>query len=411
MRKKVWIPSAAGGAALALVATAGIATALHKNDVELTVDGVSTTIAVREDTVGEVMELEGIALDEHDVLLPGADTRITDGMEITVAYGRPLTLTVDGEEREVWTTARNVGDALAFLDLDQPDAKLSASRSTAISRQGLEMELVTAKDVTLDVAGTPTELTVAGTVADALTEAGVTPDEDDIVTPAADTTLTDGLAIAFVDVEVTSSTKYSAIPFKKTETTSAEMEKGTRKVTTKGVEGMSRETYSDVLHNGELVSSSLTESVISRQPVHQVTTVGTKVVPKAPTPEKAPAPEKAPDPVKAPSSKAASGSQSAIGSASTPSAEAAEAPSSSGSSINTARAAMWDGIASCESGNNWSINTGNGYYGGLQFDLPTWRSVNGQDFAAYPHQATREEQITVANRLYAQRGTQPWSCA
>ncbi len=83
----------------------------------------------------------------------------------------------------------------------------------------------------------------------------------------------------------------------------------------------------------------------------------------------------------------------------------------SGHGINLARAGMWDRIARCESGNNWSISTGNGYYGGLQFNLQTWRSVRGQDFAAYPHHASRAQQITVANRLYAKRGTQPWSCA
>ncbi len=87
------------------------------------------------------------------------------------------------------------------------------------------------------------------------------------------------------------------------------------------------------------------------------------------------------------------------------------ASTSSSGSLNLARVSMWDRIARCESGNNWSINTGNGYYGGLQFNLATWRSVNGQDFASYPHQASRAEQITVANRLYAKRGTQPWSCA
>ena len=78
---------------------------------------------------------------------------------------------------------------------------------------------------------------------------------------------------------------------------------------------------------------------------------------------------------------------------------------------NAAPQSPWDAIAQCESGGNWSINTGNGYYGGLQFNLATWRSVNGPDFAAYPHQASRAEQITVANRLYAQRGLQPWGCA
>ena len=101
--------------------------------------------------------------------------------------------------------------------------------------------------------------------------------------------------------------------------------------------------------------------------------------------------------------------------------KATSSPSSSSSSsssrssskkpaLNLARAAMWDRIARCESGNRWNINTGNGYYGGLQFNLATWRGVGGEDFATRPDLATRAEQITVANRLYAQRGLQPWTC-
>ncbi|MFT4218162.1 MAG: resuscitation-promoting factor [Micropruina sp.] len=78
--------------------------------------------------------------------------------------------------------------------------------------------------------------------------------------------------------------------------------------------------------------------------------------------------------------------------------------------INLARLNQWNKIAKCESGNRWHVNTGNGYYGGLQFNLATWKSVKGQHFAKYPHKATKSEQITVANRLYATRGFKPWSC-
>ena len=69
---------------------------------------------------------------------------------------------------------------------------------------------------------------------------------------------------------------------------------------------------------------------------------------------------------------------------------------------------VWDDLAQCESGGNWSINTGNGYYGGLQFSLSTWNGYGGAEFAEYPHEATRAEQITVAERLRAARGYQPW---
>ncbi len=413
-RKKLWIPAAASGAAIALITGTGIATALHKNDIELSVDGVAIPIAVRENTVGEVLELEGISLDQHDVVLPAADTRITQDMEITVAYGRPLTITVDGQQRKVWTTAQSVGQALAFLNLNEADSKLSASRSTAIGRKGLSMEVATAKDVTLTVAGAPSRVSIAGTVADVLTDADITPDADDIVTPAPETTLTDGLQVSFVNVDVTSRTKEVSIPFDSTQTTSAEMDKGTEKVTTKGVEGLKRETWTDVHHDGGLISSTMGESVISRQPVHQVTTVGTKVEPEVVEPEvvepEVVEPEVVEPEVVESTPVEASPTDKATPAPDSSSAES-DSASSSGKALNLDRAAMWDRIATCESTNNWSINTGNGYYGGLQFNLQTWRSVNGQDFAAYPHQASRAEQITVANRLYASRGTQPWSCA
>ena len=64
--------------------------------------------------------------------------------------------------------------------------------------------------------------------------------------------------------------------------------------------------------------------------------------------------------------------------------------SSGGWSVN------WDAIAKCESGNNWSINTGNGYYGGLQFDIGTWLSNGGGAYAPRADLATKDQQIAVA---------------
>ena len=70
----------------------------------------------------------------------------------------------------------------------------------------------------------------------------------------------------------------------------------------------------------------------------------------------------------------------------------------------------WDAIAQCESGGNWSINTGNGYYGGLQFDRGTWLSNGGGDYAARADLATKDQQIAIAERVYAARGLSPWAC-
>ena len=68
----------------------------------------------------------------------------------------------------------------------------------------------------------------------------------------------------------------------------------------------------------------------------------------------------------------------------------------------------WDRLAQCEAGGNWQINTGNGYYGGLQFNAGTWRAYGGNEFAPLPHQATREQQIAVAERTLAKQGWGAW---
>jgi peptidoglycan hydrolase-like protein with peptidoglycan-binding domain len=68
----------------------------------------------------------------------------------------------------------------------------------------------------------------------------------------------------------------------------------------------------------------------------------------------------------------------------------------------------WYRLRMCESSNNYSINTGNGYYGAYQFDLATWRSVGG---SGYPYQASAGEQDARALILYRERGWQPWTCA
>jgi hypothetical protein len=65
----------------------------------------------------------------------------------------------------------------------------------------------------------------------------------------------------------------------------------------------------------------------------------------------------------------------------------------------------WQGVANCESGGNWSINTGNGYYGGLQFSLSSWRAVGGP---GYPHQQSAYTQAVYAERLKARQGLGAW---
>ena len=68
----------------------------------------------------------------------------------------------------------------------------------------------------------------------------------------------------------------------------------------------------------------------------------------------------------------------------------------------------WDRVAACESGGNWGINTGNGYHGGLQFSQGTWSAHGGGEYASSANQATREQQIAVAERVLATQGRGAW---
>ena len=71
----------------------------------------------------------------------------------------------------------------------------------------------------------------------------------------------------------------------------------------------------------------------------------------------------------------------------------------------------WDSVAQCESSGNWSINTGNGYYGGLQFSQSTWNAYGGQEYAARADLATKEQQIAIAEKTLAGQGWGAWACA
>ena len=77
-------------------------------------------------------------------------------------------------------------------------------------------------------------------------------------------------------------------------------------------------------------------------------------------------------------------------------------------SASAADPATWDALAECESSGNWSINTGNGYYGGLQFSASTWQAFGGGAYASRADLATREEQIAVAEKTLAVQGWGAW---
>ncbi|WNZ10990.1 transglycosylase family protein [Streptomyces sp. 11x1] len=89
-------------------------------------------------------------------------------------------------------------------------------------------------------------------------------------------------------------------------------------------------------------------------------------------------------------------------------AAAIAAPLMAAGSASAATASEWDAVAQCESGGNWSINTGNGYYGGLQFAASTWAGYGGTQYASTADQATKAQQIAIAEKVLAGQGKGAW---
>ncbi|MEU9593441.1 transglycosylase family protein [Streptomyces sp. NPDC048193] len=87
---------------------------------------------------------------------------------------------------------------------------------------------------------------------------------------------------------------------------------------------------------------------------------------------------------------------------------AVAAPLMAAGNASAATASEWDTVAQCESGGNWSINTGNGYYGGLQFSASTWAAYGGTQYASTADQASKTQQIAVAEKVLASQGKGAW---
>jgi resuscitation-promoting factor RpfB len=337
-----------GGVVAALVATT-VGYASMSKTVTLSVDGEAGQVSTLGGTVADVLDAEGIEVGERDVVAPALDSKVNDGTRIAVRYARELQVSVDGEEKSYWVTASDVSSALDQLGLRYAGAELSVSRGAEISRDGLDLEVVTPKRITL-VNGPRKARTVtvpALTVTEALADLDIALGERDEVKPGRDAELEDGDKIVVTKVRVVTKKVTEDVDYDTIEKADSSMFEGDSKVVRAGRDGSRSVVYRLRYENGELVVRKELRATVLSQPRDAVVRVGTK-------------------------------------------AEAAPAANyASGSTV-------WDQLAQCESGGNWAINTGNGYYGGLQFNLDTWQAYGG---TGYPHENSREEQIAVATRL------------
>jgi uncharacterized protein YabE (DUF348 family) len=371
------IPVVVAGAVAAVASGGTFAYATADKQVTLSIDGHQQTVNTFSRTVDGLLESRGIAVGTHDEVAPGPDTKLTEGTEIAVRYGRQVSIDLDGQKKTFWTTARSVSEAMNLAGIDSDGADLSTSRSQTIGRQGLDFTVNTSKHITITVAGKKKTLTTtATTVGEALHAAKIKVDSDDKVSQDLDASLDPNTKITVTTYETKKITRTRSVDFDIVYRNTKKLTQGHRRTKVAGVDGVRTKVYKITLVNGEQRGDrKLVSSKITKQPVDQVVLQGTKQPKQA-------------------SSSSNNSSNNSGGSA-----------SSGGSAPAVASGSVWDRIAQCESGGNWHINTGNGFYGGLQFTLSTWRGYGG---SGMPQDASREQQIAVAERVQAAQGWGAW---
>jgi uncharacterized protein YabE (DUF348 family) len=348
--------------------TTAWATTDRTKTVDIRVDGESQQFNTKASDVADVLADAGITVADHDIVAPALDASVSDGGEIVVRRGHLLVLTVDGARRSVWVNALSVDEALDQLGFDESNF-VSVSRSMRLHSSPVSVVVSSPKRVTFAVDGKTWSVVTPGpTVRDALSAAAISLGADDRVSVSLDADIAPGQVIRVQRVKIGLAAEQAAIPFDVVRQSDASLNKGQESVTTWGVEGQKRLTFKVTYVDGKVEKKVLLHSQVTKQPRDQVMRIGTKPVPTTATP---------------------------------PAAAVAAQP------VNTS-GLNWDAVAACESGGNWSINTGNGYYGGLQFDAGTWLSNGGGQYAPRADLATKDQQIAVATKLYNARGASPW---
>jgi uncharacterized protein YabE (DUF348 family) len=323
-------------------------------------------------------------VDGADEVSAPLDATVRTGATVRVKLAHPVTVDVDGKERTVQTTASTVGELSEQLGLSD-DAELSLGRDVTLASSTSPLSVVTPKHVSVDLGGKRLNVSTTATdVEDLLKEHGIKPDADDVVSPSLNTVLTDGAQVTWQKVQVRKASSTKEVPAGTLSVKTDDLDKGKVKTVQAGSAGERTTVVQERYVNGKLVSSSLVSSSLTKKPVAKLVQVGTKVASS--------------------SSSDADDSSDSSDSSSKDDSSKSSSSSSSGGSVS----GVWQKLAQCESGGNWSANTGNGFYGGLQFTASTWAAQGGTKYAALPSQASASEQVAIASKLQKAAGWGQW---
>ncbi len=383
--KNRWAKYLVQALAVALVIAGTVFYIAGQKSITISVDGESQVVTTRAATVASVLEQQEITLDPRDEISVAPDAPVVDAQNIEIKRNKSVQVNLDGTERVVHTTGMTVADLVEELDLEK-GTEVSLDETQNLAAVSSDIQIITPKAVTLVVEKKKTKVsTTAQTVKELLADEEISlGDDDEINVKVEDDTeknvesnvkIADGQQVEVIKVSIKTWDETRAIDFETEKVDDKTLAKGKTKVETKGEKGERELTLRQETRNGKKGEEEVLKAKVTKKPVVEVIKVGTKEEEKKEKEE----------------SKDSSSSSS----------KSTKAPTGSVS-------ATWAALAKCESGGNWSINTGNGYYGGLQFSASSWRAVGGTQYAPLPHQATPAQQVAAAEKLRANGGWGHW---
>lgn len=360
---------------VAAVAGGTSAFVIQDKGVTLDVEGSRRTLHTYADDVGELLAQQGVTLGAHDTVAPAPGRPLHAGDRIEVRYGRPLTLTLDGERRRVWTTGRTVGEALRALGVRTAGAWVSRAPSpgrlprtealgvrsalplgTAVPRTGLALDVRTERTVTVLADGhARTVRTNAATVRDVVEQTGTVLHGLDTTSVPPGSFPRAGQTISVLRISRHIEHREVALPFRTVRRADPAAPRGTEVVERAGSPGVERITTAVRTVNGVRQRPRTLRTETLSRPVDRIVAIGTRRPP---------------------------------------------------SSVPGADGLDWDALARCESGGRPGAVDPTGTHGGLyQLDTPTWQRLGGR---GRPQDAPAAEQTHRAKKLYVARGAAPW---
>ncbi|MET0457548.1 MAG: transglycosylase family protein [Mycobacterium sp.] len=342
---------------VALTFAGGYAVSARKT-VTLTVDGSSVTVSTMKTHVIDVVRENGFDVGERDDLYPAADAAVEQAGTIVLRRSRPVQISLDGSNsREVWTTASTVQEALSQLSMTDT-APAAASRGSRVPLEGMSLPVVGPRTIVINDGGAVRTVRLAATnVAGLLEAAGVPLLQSDTVVPPAASPVVDGMQIQVTRIRVQKITERMPLNPSNELVPDVTMNMSRQVVEDPGMPGTQDVTFAVATVNGVETGRLPVANVVLVPARDGVVKIGAKPGTEVPP---------------------------------------------------VTQGGTWDALSRCEAGGNWAINTGNGFYGGVQFDQNTWERNGGLRYAQRADLASREEQIAIAEVTRARQGWGAW---